>query len=124
VPRAHVDVVLADMRRLLQRLAGPHVDLVIEAEQGLPAVRFNAAVLRQMLVELVRASGEAMPDGGRIAVRASAGETNVELSVTPGAETELATVVGLAVPNGADVHVEPSDDGSGSKLSIYLPVWA
>jgi len=123
VPLAHVDVVLADMRRLLQRLAGPHVDLVIESEQGLPAVRFNAAVLRQMLVELVRASGEAMPDGGRIAVRASAGETNVELSVTPGAVSELATVVGLAVPNGADVHVQPAD-GGGSKLSIYLPVWA
>lgn len=121
--QVHVDVVLADMRRLLQRLAGPHVDLVIEFERGLPAVRFNTAVLRQMLVELVRASGEAIPDGGRIAVRASAGASSVEISVAPGAENGLATVFGLAVPNGADVRLEPAG-GGGSKLSIYLPVWA
>lgn len=120
--QVHVDVVLADMRRLLQRLAGPHVDLVVESEQGLPAVCFNAAVLRQMLVELVRASGEAMPDGGRMAVRASSGASSVELSVAPGAESELATVFGLGVPNGADVRLEPA--GGGSKISIYLPVWA
>jgi signal transduction histidine kinase len=122
VQQVHVDVVLADMRRLLQRLAGPHVDLVVECEQGLPAVRFNAAVLRQMLVELVGASSEAMPEGGRIAVRASGGAPSIELSVAPGTASELATVFGLGVPNGADVRVEPA--GGGSKISIYLPVWA
>lgn len=110
------------MRKLLGRLAGPHVDLLIEAEPGLPAVRFNASVLRHILVELVRVAGEAMPEGGRIAVRASAGAASVELAIAPSTETELETVHELAVSNGAGVQVEPIA-GGGSKLSIYLPVW-
>jgi hypothetical protein len=122
VQPVHVDAVLADMRRLLERIAGPGVDLVIESEPGLPAARFEPSVLRNMLVELVRVAGEAMPEGGRIAVRASAGAASVELSVAPGDETELETVRDLAVSNGADVKVEPST-GGGSKLSVYLPVW-
>lgn len=119
----HVDAVLADMRRLLQRLAGPHVDLVIESEPGLPAVRFEVGVLRHMLVELVRVIGEAMPEGGRIAVRASGGVGSVELSVAPGTATaELEPVRDLAVSNGADVQVEATAGGA-TRLSIYLPVW-
>ncbi len=139
-----VDAALADMRRLLGRLAGPDVDLVLESEPGLPPVRFSASVLRHIVIDAVRAAGDAMPEGGRIAVRASARGGSVELTVAdtgpsaaaiglPGpyapfhvadgaAGAGLASVHDLAVLNGADVRIA-STPGGGSKLSLYLPVW-
>ena len=139
-----VDAALADMRRLLGRLAGPDVDLVIGCEPGLPPVRFNASVLRHIVIDVVRAAAEAMPEGGRIAVRACAHAGSVELTVAdtgpaalaiglPGpyapfyatdgtASSGFASVHALAVSNGADVRIA-STPGGGSKLSLYLPVW-
>jgi two-component system sensor histidine kinase HydH len=140
----HVDATLADMRRLLGRLAGPYVDLVVECEPGLPPARFNGSVLCNIVIDVVRAAAEAMPEGGRIVVRASAHEGSIELTVAdtgpgtsaislPGpyapfyvtdgaASPVLATVHKLAVSNGADVRIA-STPGGGSKLSLYLPVW-
>jgi signal transduction histidine kinase len=139
-----VDATLADMRRLLGRIAGPYVDLVVECEPGLPPARFNGSVLRNIVIDAVRAAAEAMPEGGRIAVRASAHEGSIELTVAdtgPGtsaislpepyapfyvtdgaASSGLATVHELAASNGADVRIA-STPGGGSKLSLYLPVW-
>jgi C4-dicarboxylate-specific signal transduction histidine kinase len=139
-----VDAALADMRRLLGRLAGPDVDLVIESESELPPVRFDASVLRHVVIDAVRAAAGAMPEGGRIAVRASAHTGGVELTVAdtgpsasaiglPGpyapfhlaggaAHAGLASVHDLAVSNGADVRIAPTP-GGGSKLSLYLPAW-
>jgi signal transduction histidine kinase len=139
-----VDAALADMRRLLGRLAGPDVDLVVECEPGLPPARFNGSVLRQIVIDVVSAAAEAMPEGGRIAVQASAHKGSVELTVAdtgpsasaisaPGpydpffvtdgaASPGFASVHDLAVSNGAEVRVA-STPGGGSKLSLYLPVW-
>ena len=141
----HVDVALADMRRLLGRIAGPDVDLVIECEPRLSPVRFNASVLRHIVIDVVRTAAVAMPEGGRIAVRASTHGEYVEVTVAdtgPGASAinlprpydpfyvtdgsaspGLASVHELAVSNGADVRIAPTP-GGGSKLSLYLPVWA
>ena len=141
----HVDVALADMRRLLGRLAGPDVELVVECEPELSPVRFNVSVLRHIVIDVVRAAAETMPEGGRIAVRASTHGGSVELTVAdtgPGASAiglprlydpfyvtdgsaspGLASVHELAVSNGADVRIV-STPGGGSKLSLYLPVWA
>lgn len=141
----HVDAALADMRRLLGRLAGPDVDLVIESEPGLPPVRFNASVLRHIVIDVVRAAAETMPEGGRIAVRACAHKGSVEVTVAdtgpsaaaiglPGpyapfhvadgaARAGLASTHDLAVSNGAEVRIA-STPGGGSKLSLYLPVWS
>jgi len=139
-----VDAALADMRRLLGRLAGPDVDLVVECEPGLPPARFNGSVLRHIVIDVVSAAAEAMPEGGRIAVRASAHKGSVELTVAdtgpsasaiglPGpydpffvtdgaASPGFTSVQDLAVSNGAEVRLA-STPGGGSKLSLYLPVW-
>jgi signal transduction histidine kinase len=139
-----VDATLADMRRLLGRIAGPYVDLVVECEPGLPPARFNGGVLRHIVIDVVRAAAEAMPEGGRIAVCASAHDGSIELTVAdtgsdasaislPGpyepffvadgaASPGLATVHELAVSNGGDLRMAKMP-GGGSKLSLYLPVW-
>ncbi len=64
-----VDAALADMRRLLGRIAGPDVDLVIECEPRLSPVRFNASVLRHIVIDVVR-TGSSGDAGGRTDRRA------------------------------------------------------
>src|SRR6266404_7133400 len=61
--------------------AGPGVDLVVECEDGLPPVRFDAGAFRLRVVELVRVASEAIVDRGRIAVRAAAEPGSVVLTV-------------------------------------------
>ncbi|HEY2072526.1 MAG TPA: ATP-binding protein [Gaiellaceae bacterium] len=136
------------MRRLLGRLAGPHIELVIDCEEGIPPARFDATVLRRILIDLVQSSSAAIPDRGRISVRVAAGGSRIVLTVAdtgpgfavdalPGvfepfhtaqrrgasADAGLAAVHEAVVANGADIQVS-STPGGGSRFSIYLPVWA
>ena len=142
-----MDSALAHLRRLLGRIAGPGVDLVVECEDGLPPVRFDAGAFRLLVVELVRVASEAM-DEGRIAVRAATGPGCVRLTiadsgpggtvdalprpsdpfhVVPGrgasAEAGLVAVHDLVASNGATIQVVATP-GGGSKFSIYLPLAA
>jgi C4-dicarboxylate-specific signal transduction histidine kinase len=143
----YVDSALADLRRLLARIAGPDVDLVVDADAGLPPVRFPVSAFRHLVIELVRAGTEAIVDSGRIAVRASAGTGSVLLTIAdsgsgvdvelPGAfapfhatnnrgasaDAGLAAVHDILVSNGARVDVAATP-GGGSRFSIYLPLWA
>jgi C4-dicarboxylate-specific signal transduction histidine kinase len=143
----YVDSALADLRRLLARIAGPDVDLVVDVDAGLPPVRFPLSAFRLLVIELVRAGTEAVVDSGRIAVRASAGTGSVLLTIAdsgPGVDVELpgvfapfhatknrgasadaglAAVHDILVSNGAAVEVTATP-GGGSRFSIYLPLWA
>lgn len=143
-----MDSALARLRRLLGRIAGPGVELVVECEDGLPPVRFDAGAFRLLVVELVRVASETMDDEGRIAVRASTGPGCVRLTVadsgpggplndlprpsdpfhaSPGrgasAEAGLAAVHEVVASNGATIQVVATP-GGGSKFSIYLPLAA
>ena len=141
-----MDSALARLRRLLGRIAGPGVDLVVECEDGLPPVRFDAGAFRLLVIELVRAACESMDDEGRIAVRATAGPGCVRLTVAdtgpsgavealprpsdpfhvvPGrgasAEAGLTAVHDLVASKGATIEVVATP-GGGSKFSVYLPL--
>jgi signal transduction histidine kinase len=142
-----VDSALADLRRLLARIAGPDVDLVVEVDAELPPVCFPTGAFRHLVVELVRAGTEAIVDRGRIAVRASAAPDSVLLTIAdsgpgvvdielPGAapfhamksrgasaDVGLAAVHEVIASNGAEVDVTATP-GGGSRFSIYLPLWA
>jgi signal transduction histidine kinase len=59
---------LADFVR--EELRARRVQLVVDAESGLPAVRVDPGQIRQALLNLIRNAAEAMPEGGTLTVRA------------------------------------------------------
>jgi signal transduction histidine kinase len=59
---------LADFVR--EELRARKVQLVVDAEPGLPTVRVDASQIRQALLNLIRNAAEAMPEGGTLTVRA------------------------------------------------------
>ena len=143
-----MDSALADLRRLLVRIAGPDVDLVLDVDAGLPPVCFPTSAFRHLVIELVQAASVAIVDRGRIAVRASAEPGSVLLTIAdsgPGiggvelpsafapfhatksrgasADAGLAAVHDVVASNGAEVDVAATP-GGGSRVSIYLPLWA
>lgn len=61
--------VLADVRMLLARLAGNAIKLDIEHGRDLWPVRADVGQLEQVIVNLVMNARDAMPEGGRLAIR-------------------------------------------------------
>ena len=121
------------------------VDLVVSAEEGLPPVYADAAQMRQVVTGLCLNAAEAMPGGGRIAVRAGRepGGSRVVLQVADtgvgmGEETMsrifepffstksagrgmgLAAIRGIVENHGGEVGVV-SRPGEGATFSVLLP---
>jgi two-component system cell cycle sensor histidine kinase/response regulator CckA len=67
--------VVEEMGRLLPRLIGEDVELVIHTVQNLGAVRADAGQMEQIIMNLAVNSRDAMPRGGRLIIETS----NVEL---------------------------------------------
>jgi PAS domain S-box-containing protein len=63
--------VIADgTRSLLHRLIGEDVELLIEADGNLPGVRVDPGQIEQVIVNLAVNARDAMPEGGRLTIRA------------------------------------------------------
>ncbi len=120
------------------------VEIHVKVEQDLPEVYFDHAQLQQVVVNLVRNSIEAMPDGGVLEIGARRGEGSVELYVSDtgtGISKEQVTEIfdlfyttkpsgtglGLALSqriverHGGELKVY-SEEGKGSTFVIVLPI--
>jgi signal transduction histidine kinase len=65
-----VDLALAEMKDVLQRLVGENVILNISVHKNIGSVRFDPTQLEQVIVNLVLNARDSMPSGGRIAIEA------------------------------------------------------
>jgi two-component system NtrC family sensor kinase len=70
---ADVGALVARSRPLIEGLLRGDVELSIEAEPDLPAVELDPSQFRMVLANLVGNACDAMPGGGKLAVRARAG---------------------------------------------------
>jgi signal transduction histidine kinase len=139
VPAELVDAVLA-----LFPTAPQGVELVRELEPGLPAVLADRDQILQVLLNLVRNALDAMPSGGRLALRAGRAGEAVRFSVTdtgPGIAPEdlprifepyfttkeggtglgLAIAQRIAEEHGGRLGAE-STPGAGATFTLELPV--
>jgi PAS domain S-box-containing protein len=94
--------VLAETQRLLRRLIGEDIDLVIDFEPRLAPVRADPSQLQQVVMNLAVNARDAMPDGGTLRLETR----NVEVSATDALVDPDAIV-------GPCVRLTVSDTGQG-----------
>ncbi|HYO94604.1 MAG TPA: PAS domain-containing protein [Polyangiaceae bacterium] len=66
--RVDLGKVVAESTNMLRRLLGEHIELVVNADPGLSAVRADPSHLEQVVVNLAVNARDAMPDGGRLTI--------------------------------------------------------
>ena len=144
-----LNAVVAELSKMLGRIVGEHLELVLELDSALDRVRADRGQLEQILMNLAINARDAMPGGGvlRIVTASAvlAEGRHVALTVAdtgigmddetkkrifepffttkgPGKGTGLglATVYGIVEQNAGSIVVE-SEPGRGTAFTIYLP---
>jgi PAS domain S-box-containing protein len=104
--------VVEEMGRLLPRLIGEDIELVIRRSEDLGAVRADASQTEQVIMNLAVNARDAMPDGGRLLIETS----NVELDGTYSAMYPI-------VQHGRYILLAVSDTGTGMSAEIQAHVF-
>ncbi|MBV8079177.1 MAG: response regulator [Actinobacteria bacterium] len=137
--------VVTEMAKLLCRLLGEKIDLECTLGDSPVYVDVDRSQLEQVLVNLVVNAGDAMPDGGRVAIevaRSSSGEAVLRVTDTGAGMDEdtaaqvfdpffttkglegtglgLATAYGVIEQSGGRVVLD-TQVGVGSTFAVYLP---
>jgi PAS domain S-box-containing protein len=69
IRRLNLNMVLANLRKMLDRLLGDHIQVELECEPDLPEIAGDICMLEQVVVNLVVNSRDAMPGGGTVRIR-------------------------------------------------------
>src|SRR5579863_6766047 len=97
-----LNVVLAEVAKMLHRLLGKDIELVVDPARSLGRVKADPGQMEQMILNLAVNSRDAMPQGGKLTITTS----DVELNEIDSRNHEGA-------PTGKYVMLAVSDTGSG-----------
>jgi two-component system, cell cycle sensor histidine kinase and response regulator CckA len=97
-----VNVLVTDMERMLRRLTGEHIELVVSLAPGESRVTADREQIEQVIMNLVFNARDAMPDGGRLWL------TTAHVNVAARESKR-----GEGAPPGAYVALEVRDTGHG-----------
>jgi two-component system cell cycle sensor histidine kinase/response regulator CckA len=139
-----VNRVIARSQSMLTRVIGETISLELKLEPGLPAVKFDAVQLEQIIMNLVVNARDALPAGGRIVVQTERHGHDVALVISdngtgmadetmnrafepffttkpPGYGTGLglATTYSIVTQSGGEIRAE-SELGHGSTFTLIL----
>jgi two-component system cell cycle sensor histidine kinase/response regulator CckA len=98
----NVNGVVEEMGKLLPRLIGEHIELVLKTSADLGVIRADASQMEQIIMNLAVNARDAMPNGGKLLIETS----NAELDHSYNAVHPL-------VPPGRYVLLSVSDTGTG-----------
>ena len=93
---------IEQVSRMLRRLIKEHVTTVLEIGAGLPPIKVDPYQLEQVVLNLAVNARDAMPNGGRLVIRA-------RTEIVTGSMSNAV----LPIPIGECVVVEVSDTGTG-----------
>ena len=126
-----VNAIVADVEKMLRRLAGEDIELVTDLSSELPSIKIDPGQMGQVIINLAVNARDAMPDGGRIVLstnKINCGKVGVACheGVPPGIYVLLRvedTGVGIA-PDVQDRMFEPyfttKDLGKGTGLGLSM----
>ncbi len=109
-----LNVVVDEMRLLLERLIGEDIQLTTVLTPMIGKVRADRGQLEQVILNLAVNARDAMPTGGRLTITTTTKETG------KGTGLGLATVHGIVTQNGGSIHLA-SRAGHGTTFTIQLP---
>jgi PAS domain S-box-containing protein len=111
---------IANLRGLLARLVGEHVELTTELNESAGRVRIDPAQLEQVLVNLAVNARDAMPKGGRLTIRARPHASRVRIEVIDtGAGMDAATRAQIFEPF---FTTKPAGEGTGLGLATVKSI--
>jgi nitrogen-specific signal transduction histidine kinase/ActR/RegA family two-component response regulator len=85
-----VNTIVADMKNMLSRLIGEHIELITNTEDGLWPVKIDVAEIQQVILNLALNGRDAMPEGGRLHISLrNLGSQRVDSDVPPSNYLEL-----------------------------------
>ena len=98
-----LNAVVSDMEKMLRRLIGEDIDLVISLERNLGRIRADQGQIEQTIMNLAVNARDAMPDGGKLVIETA----NFEI------DRAFASRYAYPVLPGSYVLLTVSDSGTG-----------
>ena len=105
-----VPAVVRDLMRLVHRLIGEHIEIVLDLDEGVPPVLADPAQVEQVLMNLCVNARDAMPGGGRIEVGVCGAELDAaRRRLHPGVEAPCGLVCVQVADTGTGIPAEHLD---------------
>jgi PAS domain S-box-containing protein len=104
--------IVRNLQDMLRRLIGEEIDLCCEFSDGLPTIHADEGNIEQIVMNLVVNARDAMPKGGRLALRTDLVEIDIE-HATRHPQTRLGTFIRLSV----------TDTGSGMSTATLSHIF-
>lgn len=129
-PRAmNLNIVVEDMGRLIPRLIGEDIELIIRTSSDLGTIRADASQMEQVIMNLAVNARDAMPNGGKLRIETSNAELDRSYTAShpimqPGRYVLLAvTDTGTGMDAATQAHIfEPffttKEQGKGTGLGL------
>jgi PAS domain S-box-containing protein len=124
-----------DIRNLLSRSIGAHIELIVELAADLPAIMADRGQVEQVLLNLTINARDAMPGGGALTITTSPAELDEAFcgghpGARPGRYAELAVAdTGTGISAEVISHIfdpffttKPEDQGTGLGLSTVYGI--
>ena len=130
-----LNAIVADVRNLLARSIGAHIELTVSFAPDLPPIRADQGQIEQVLLNLAVNARDAMPAGGTLAIATSPADLDHDYAAAhpgaaPGRYAELTVAdTGTGMSDDVAAHIfdpffttKPPDRGTGLGLSTVYGI--